>query len=271
MLTLFVCVISCCGASQPPLPTSRRPSSSNCFLHPAVRASRERRKLVCRLCSPLTPFFAARRPDGACRFPSELHHSSTLLPHLLPTQPELCGEHASKSDEACDPTGAYYLDAPRFLLEDPGLCGFKARCVSATQFCETASPCSWGESPNACAAAAPLLRAVGTKDVTRKDLELVVVSSGEDVGWSDPLANVRTVVSGTSTGKEQVAYLRCGLPRIKHGRGSQEKSRCRPRDMHWLPCESQTHRDALRRAGSAYRLHAWSCACLWLGRGPRRP
>ena len=63
-------------------------------------------------------------------------------------------------------------------------------------------PCSWGltEAPlpesltsTSCAGGAEMLAAIEKQEVTRNELQVVVVRHAEDISWSDPLAAVRTV------------------------------------------------------------------------------
>ena len=68
-------------------------------------------------------------------------------------------------------------------------------------------PCSWGrtEAPHAeplastSCAGAELLAAIEKAEVTRGELQVVVVRHAEDISWSDPFAEVRTVYEKPGT------------------------------------------------------------------------
>ena len=68
-------------------------------------------------------------------------------------------------------------------------------------------PCSWGrtEAPHAeplastSCAGAELLAAIEKTEVTRGELQVVVVRHAEDISWSDPFAEVRTVYEKPGT------------------------------------------------------------------------
>ena len=88
-------------------------------------------------------------------------------------------------------------------------------------------PCSWGltEAPlpepltSTNCAGAKMLAAIEKQEVTRNELQVVVVRHAEDISWSDPFAAVRTVYE--KPGKE-LAVLPAASPFIATGAAAPE-------------------------------------------------
>lgn len=112
---------------------------------------------------------------------------------------------------------------------DPGFCQLAERCRRARAAQEAADggglslrchtdgsvsrggvvrlpgtiPCAWGREPappavvvgagRAECAAARALRSIASGELTKRHVELVIAAAGEDLGWSEPWANVRTI------------------------------------------------------------------------------
>jgi len=78
------------------------------------------------------------------------------------------------------------------------------------------TPCDWGRAPpkrmhqsDQPCAAQKLLADVRSGRLMRSDIELVIVAgASEDVAWSNPYSQIRTVVKGSAHGREMQAYLR---------------------------------------------------------------
>lgn len=185
--------------------------------------------------------------EGACRLGGELVLSERILgASLLSKRPHLCGDRllagggggSVAASHACDPLRpAIQDDAMRAV--DPGFCALEQRCINvssapsppvclpdgsvveAGELLAATAPCTWelptvwwraGAPPtstSSCGASTLLARVRSGAVRKARDLELVVVRGArESVAWSAPYSAVRTLVGGSTIGREQGAYLK---------------------------------------------------------------